>query len=740
MTTPTRKFRHSRIAALAFAGVFVVCAVVIGIVFSMNKSDDGVDANIVYSDNHFPFPSITNMHMSTRSTYGINTRLASLPNAGVWVGQMHVSAPTTTIETVTDARSLLHNFEIRNGTIRRTERIVTFPEGISAITAHWFDDLNHILQHSQRHSALGAGVHGVPGSGIFANAGALTNIGAANNLYRRTMSVASQSTTVIMRQVTFVGEQREIFIDYYTGLPTWSSWQDSTTVGWNPWPTHGGISGFGDHGVQIATSPTVSEVQTFDLDPNITPFSSSFRLWETNARVPLVANVVNAPAFANQTSFAPWVQTRVISQDNTNMNIQISLTNDAPFGMYLNGAFLQTTGNVDSPPVHANQVNQRTRSLIVQMPQTLWNNSWGAINLGHPFVQVFIGMYYNAADNTAPTRPVTFNLQGGNFAGDESDHIIHVTSTAQLHRPDPNPTREGYTFRHWSSVIGGGQFVFPVVITSNNTINAANTLYAVWGRNPTITFNTHGGSNVPDQVINWGGTITRPNDPTRFGYHFSHWSNVENGVTHWNFNNAVTTNMELHAVFDFSIWLTLQLHIGNPLNDTSMTITVRNPENTVMQLGNFVPGHIDLDFLGWALSPEAARNKQIFRQPNGTIQFDPEGMFQNNNTFTMYAVWDIEWENFPGIDGHNIMTFNFSGGINPHATIVEQRQYFAWDPSSRLLPTHEYMHSFAQRNPDFHGLTFIGWYNNPSFMGQRYFSIPSESSGERSFYARWVLI
>lgn len=39
----------------------------------------------------------------------------------------------------------------------------------------------------------------------------------------------------------------------------------------------------------------------------------------------------------------------------------------------------------------------------------------------------------------------------------------------------------------------------------------------------TVTFDSNGGTNVPSQTVEYGGTLTMPDNPTRDGYVFSGW-------------------------------------------------------------------------------------------------------------------------------------------------------------------------------------------------------------------------
>ncbi|MCL2755872.1 MAG: InlB B-repeat-containing protein [Firmicutes bacterium] len=734
MNTP-RRFRHSRIAALAFAGVFVVCAVVMGVVFSMNKSDTPSPEAATPSTNHIALV-ITNGHLAT----GSNTPTfieGTATNAAITVGQMHISAPTTTVTNFLPANTSHRQFmvPITGGSARFyvTTRTITFPAGVSSF-GHFISEGTSTIAGVTPTTLTGGTLLPTHVAGYVPP--------APINFASRTVSIANRTTSMTVTQVMWYGQSRTLGTDYYGNPTTWSNWHSGL---WS----NGAIQGTGmfrvhpswgtEHRRAIYTSPAVAATGT-NININVAPLNTIFIPWQTHNRVPLAGNNI-ITNFAARTAL-PSMQAHITSQTATHLNVQVSLSAAAPFGMYLMGGFHQrTTGTWAQSEAAHNGVNvaaatvSHRGTINISVPQVNWNEP---ISHGTQFenafrnrIHVVVGMYYHNANNATPTRPITFNLQSGHIGGDFSQVTVDVPNNQPV-VAITDPQRAGHTFIHWSAAPGGSFWNFNTLISANNTINANNRLYAVWRVNPIVQFNTHGGSTVLQQEISYGGRIVQPGDPTRSGYSFRHWSNVQDGVTPWNFNNTVTTNMTLHAVFDEVVWRTIHLRVGNPLNDTSMTMTLFRPDGYLLQLRDNTPSQIDLDFLGWAWSADAARNKVIAFQPNGIVaMISPIPM-------TLYAVWDIEWNNFPGIDGHNTLVFNFSGGLNPHSIIVEERRFFAWDPSSRMLPNDEYMHNFAINNHDFNGLIFTGWFDNPGFVGQRHFSIPAGSVGEVRFYARWM--
>ena len=62
------------------------------------------------------------------------------------------------------------------------------------------------------------------------------------------------------------------------------------------------------------------------------------------------------------------------------------------------------------------------------------------------------------------------------------------------------------------------------------------------------TFNSLGGSIVPEQSVEPGGKVTQPDDPTRTSYDFGGWYTDANYTTAWNFaGDIVTGNITLYA-------------------------------------------------------------------------------------------------------------------------------------------------------------------------------------------------
>lgn len=87
------------------------------------------------------------------------------------------------------------------------------------------------------------------------------------------------------------------------------------------------------------------------------------------------------------------------------------------------------------------------------------------------------------------------------------------------------------------------------MVDENMTMPAANVyLHAVWSEpKHTVSFDSHGGTEVEDQKAEHGTPATEPEPPTKDGCTFQGWYD-EDGVR-WPFDQEITEDTELHAVW-----------------------------------------------------------------------------------------------------------------------------------------------------------------------------------------------
>lgn len=186
---------------------------------------------------------------------------------------------------------------------------------------------------------------------------------------------------------------------------------------------------------------------------------------------------------------------------------------------------------------------------------------------------------------------------GVNIANDQTWVKFGLKTQLEL------PTYTGYAFQYWyynSDVPGEGQ----VILTNANammlqpySVTGNLTLRAKWLDGKVIaTFDTDGGSGVPEEEVQYNHPITKPANPKKDGYTFAGWYNADG--QEWVFNQPIVENTTLYAH-----WTINQYTIALDSQDDSI-VTVNNGEidgtydfNTKLQLSANVPD--GYTFAGW---------------------------------------------------------------------------------------------------------------------------------------------
>ena len=205
------------------------------------------------------------------------------------------------------------------------------------------------------------------------------------------------------------------------------------------------------------------------------------------------------------------------------------------------------------------------------------------------------------------TYTVTYNANGGEGApaAQTKTHDVALTLSTTA------PTYHGYTFKGWSTSIGGAVEYQPGDIY---TANEHKTLYAVW---TPVTFNiifdANGGSVSPASKIGTYGTAfgTFPT-PTRNGYTFDGWYSYANG------GNKIESTSIARIVTDITIyahWTENEPEVinvtGVSLNKTTATLTV---EDTLTLTATVAPSNATDKTVTWTSS-----NPSIASVSNGVV-------------------------------------------------------------------------------------------------------------------------
>ena len=285
-----------------------------------------------------------------------------------------------------------------------------------------------------------------------------------------------------------------------------------------------------------------------------------------------------------------------------------------------------------------------------------------------------VTVYAGWTENAEAT--ITFDVDDGLPLMDP----IQVTIGTEYTVPGYAGTKEGCTFGGWH--YNGQTYLEGQKITVSEDI----TLKAYWiPIECTVTFDSDGGSDVPEQKVQYGSKAIKPDDPTRSGYMFEGW---RLDGTPYDFDTPVTGNITLVA--DWS-------YIQPPIERHTVTFDPANGEETWAytvvdgdKLGTTVPelaGHI---FDGWYTS-------------EGTL-FDFDTPIKDEITLT--AKWrTIQYT----------VTFDSAGG----SSVESQTVYHG---SSAMEPS----------DPSKSGYNFEGWY-----LGSEPYDFRTPVTADITLTAQW---
>ena len=148
----------------------------------------------------------------------------------------------------------------------------------------------------------------------------------------------------------------------------------------------------------------------------------------------------------------------------------------------------------------------------------------------------------NCGGTSLPTYTITYKANGGtgdDIVAAETMTVANCTFTA--------PT--GYEFGGWNTEEDGSGTDYAV----GRAINADVTLYAQWTiHSYTVHFDMQGhGSNISNQIVNYGAKVKEPTKPAVLDYTFGGWYKEAACTNAWNFEtDVVTSEITLYAKWE----------------------------------------------------------------------------------------------------------------------------------------------------------------------------------------------
>jgi len=281
---------------------------------------------------------------------------------------------------------------------------------------------------------------------------------------------------------------------------------------------------------------------------------------------------------------------------------------------------------------------------------------------------------------------VTFAANGGAFvAGQSVDFGTPVTEP-------PAPMREGHRFAGWfadAALTDAWDFDLDTMPAGELTLHAA------WHVNSYgVSFDSGGGSAVPELMFAYGTLVTEPAAPSRVGHTFAGWF-ADAGLTDaWDF---ATDTMPAHGVTLYAAW---------DVNDY-FVIYVTNG-------GGHVAGH-PVPFGAHLVEPALAREGHTFA-----------GWFSDGAYTT---AWDFDVDTMPA--GSLVLFAAWT--VNSYPVI------FASEGGSPVAGASvDYgTHVIRPADPTRVGHSFAGWFADAALTTAWDFDLDTMPSGELTLHAAW---
>ena len=268
---------------------------------------------------------------------------------------------------------------------------------------------------------------------------------------------------------------------------------------------------------------------------------------------------------------------------------------------------------------------------------------------------------------------LSFNANGGDVSP-VSKMVTYDSTYGDL----PTPTRVGYTFNGWYTLVSGGTKV------DSNTVlteNENKTIYARWTANKyTITFVYNNGSANTTKEVTYDSTYGTLPTPTKVGYTFNGWYTLNSGGTKVINTSTVkiTGNTTLYAQYTVNTYtVTLKTDKGS-ISSSSWTVSTTTTTNdTATKKIAYNSTYSDLPTLtkaGYTFNGWYYNNTKIESTTKMTI----------TSNHTLVAKWTANTYT---------LSFNSNGGNNITSKTVTYNSTYG----ELITPTRT-------------GYSFLGWY------------------------------
>ncbi len=280
--------------------------------------------------------------------------------------------------------------------------------------------------------------------------------------------------------------------------------------------------------------------------------------------------------------------------------------------------------------------------------------------------------------------------------------------------------KTGNTFAGWNAKADGSGTNYAANATfSMGTANV--TLYAKWTTSPTYTVtydaNGSGGGSVPADAYAYlaGDSVTvlgNTGSLVKIGYTYAGWNTKADGSgTNYSANAKFaigTTNVILYAKWTVLPTYSVTYNGNSFTGGTAPVDPVSYLSSSyVVVLGN--SGNLTKTGYTWTGWNTSANGSGTSYLTGATFLMGPANV-------VLYAQWAL---------ANYGITYTLNGGTNPGTPATS----YNVTSTAITLPT-----------PTKAGYTFNGWFTDAGFSGSAVTSIPTGSTGNKSFFAKWTII
>ena len=359
------------------------------------------------------------------------------------------------------------------------------------------------------------------------------------------------------------------------------------------------------------------------------------------------------------------------------------------------GTVISTKGNVEDPHDLASQWETYTGTYQIPDGQTTTRFTFASKSSltemnGNNLDDIVFDIAY----------PVIFDDNGGtggpisSYKDSNGIYQFYYHDGESIAATD-KPTRNGYTFLGWAE-----EQIDP--ITSISSLNAISSkiykiselkmsapgkhYYAVWGKNPTVTFDANFSGtpsvNIPSvQTVLFGDVATRPttwvngSGNIRKGYSFTDWKTTSSGITNYGFDSSIYSDTIVYAGWDANTY-TIQFDGNGSTSGSTSSISIKYDETRNLTRNGF--SFTGKTFTGWNTQADGSGKSYSDEQAVENLASE------NNATVTLYAQWSTNAYNVTFVDGYT------------GETIATQKVNHGSNATPPEIPTHQ-------------GYTSIGW-------------------------------